>query len=126
MRNERRIPVEEETQPSMGVETDATKEVDASFFNSLTSAFKNDVLAAVKNTDQGCQAGIKGQINQLEKTLSDQIGALKPLIFQRKGEPSKQPHDDGGAVMKHISATFEKTRKAALEDKYEASALLLQ
>lgn len=76
MRNERRIPVEEETQPSMGDETDATKEVDASFFNSLTSAFKNDVLAAVKadmtdavkNTDQGCQADIKGQINQLEKT----------------------------------------------------------
>lgn len=95
------------------------EEVDAKFANSLTSGFKNDVMAAVKVevTDavkktelvmeemkdlkkkvesqmKDVSDDVKGQINQLEKTLSDQIGALN-LILQEKGEPSKQPQDDG-------------------------------
>lgn len=129
----------------MGKETDATKEVDTSVFNLLTSAFKNDVMNEVKadmmdavqktelvmkymmdlkkkveNELKDVRADVKGDINQLEKTLFDQIGVLKPLILQEKGEHSKQPHDDGGAVMKYIGATFEKSHKAALQDKYEA------
>lgn len=106
MRNERGIPVvgiatsEEEKQQSIGEEMDATKEVDASVFNSLTSAFKNDVMTAVKvdmtdavqktelvmkdmmdlkkkveNQLKDVRADVKRQINQLKKTLLDQIGA---------------------------------------------------